>query len=62
MHGRHQEPTAASRRLLDLVLAAVATPATADPAAVTEPPTVLALRRSLGHEIAGLRLGGQEAR
>jgi AcrR family transcriptional regulator len=53
-HADHRDPRAASRRLLELALDTLAAPHRATPAVPREPDTVLALRRSLGHELAGL--------
>jgi hypothetical protein len=50
----HGEPASAFRRFLDLCIAAFAATLAAVPRRVSEPDTVLALRRTLGHELAGL--------
>lgn len=55
-HAGHTDPTSASQRFLELALSSVANDPAADRDSRTpsEPPTVLALRRTLGHELAGL--------
>lgn len=52
-HAGHTDPASASQRFLELALASLAndTPVDHEPSA---PRTVLALRRTLGHELAGL--------
>jgi AcrR family transcriptional regulator len=53
-HGGHRDPASASRRFLDLCIASLAATPAAVPCGASEPDTVLALRRTLGHELAGL--------
>jgi AcrR family transcriptional regulator len=50
----HRDPRAASQRLLELALDTLAAPHQAEPGVTQEPDTVLALRHSLGQELAGL--------
>ena len=53
-HAGHRDPRVASQRLLELALESLASPHPGRPGATQEPGTVLALRRSLGQELAGL--------
>jgi AcrR family transcriptional regulator len=50
----HRDPRVASRRLLELALDTLAVPHLAKPPVPQEPDTILALRQTLGHELAGL--------
>jgi AcrR family transcriptional regulator len=50
----HRDPASASLRFLELCLAALASSPSLAPRHPSEPETVLALRRTFGHELAGL--------
>lgn len=52
--GGQSDPASASRRFLDLCLAALATTPRPAPRRPSVPNTIQALRRTLGHELAGL--------
>lgn len=58
-HTGHTDPASASRRFLDLTLDTLAVRPTRTATADAEPDTVLALRRTLGHELAGLSMPAQ---
>jgi AcrR family transcriptional regulator len=53
-----QDLETGSNRFLELCLGALSSPEPGGPSASTEPDAVLVLRRTLGHEIAGLPYGG----
>lgn len=52
-HAGHTDPASASQRFRELALASLAIDSALEPGP-SPPPTVLALRRTLGHELAGL--------
>lgn len=54
VHRSNQDPGSASRRFLDLTLAALAAEPPAPNPDGTEPTAILSLRRTLGRELAGL--------